>query len=162
MQRGAAGGRADDQLVIDSVKMCLAACTDISHVLKDNNENLGEQAIDKIREKIASISGDAITGRFMHGKTTETIESVLAEHKSEDGKTPEELKRNIRQRLEQVEKAYDVKKEPDYAQVVGILQAPGSQEMDDDVDLMVVEKGLKDADIVCPFTQQPYKDPMKK
>lgn len=162
MQRGGAGGRTDDQLVADSVKMCLRFCTDVSHILKDNNEGLGEEAIDKIRGKIASISGDAITGRYMHGKTTETIDSVLAEHKTDDGKTPEELKRNIRQRLEEVEKAYDVKKEPEYAQVVNILQAPGSDEMDDDVDLMVVEKGLKDADIVCPFTQQPYKDPMKK
>ena len=161
MQRNA-GGRADDQLVADSVKMCLSLFTDRSHSLQENREGLGQESIDKIREKMASVIGDAVTGRYMHGKTTETIESVLSEYKSEDSQTAEDLKRNIRQRLDAIEKSYDAKKDPDYIQVMNILKAPGGDEMDEDIDLVVVDKGLTDADIVCPYTQQTYKEPMKK
>lgn len=161
MQR-TAGGRADDQLVGESTKMCLRLFTDLSNILQDNREGLPQESIDKIRDKIAVMSGDIVTGRYMLGKTTETIESVLAEYKSEDNQTPEDLKNNIKQRLEQIQKAYDVKKEADYVQVVSILKAPGGDEMDEDIDLVVVDKGLTDADTLCPFTMQPYKDPMKK
>jgi len=149
--------RADDSLVVDTTKVCIEQLKELSLKLQQNSEGLSKEVLEGYRDEIAKLLKDIVDTQFTHVKTVEAINSVLAQ--PQNGRDAEETKRVIKQRIGEATAAYDATKDVDFVQITSILKGL-SDELDED--FVMIDKGLTDADIKCPFTAQQFEEPMKK
>lgn len=149
--------RADDSLVVDTTRVCLEQLKELSLRLQQNKEGLSKEVLEGYRVEIEKLLKDIVGTQFTHVKTVEAIDSVLGQHQND--RDAEDMKRIIKQRIDQATAAYDASKDVDFVQITAILKGL-SDELEED--FVVMDRGLTDADIKCPFTGLQFVEPMKK
>lgn len=149
--------RADDSLVVDTTKVCIEQLKELSLKLQQNKEGLSKEDLEGYRLEIAKLLKEVIDTQFADVKTVEAIDSVLGQR--QNGRDPEETKAVIKQKINEATAAYDATKDVDFVQITSILKGL-SDELDED--FVMIDRGLTDADIKCPFTAQQFQEPMKK
>ena len=160
MNRGSLS-RPGESLILESTDMCINKLTELSHKLKTNREGLDISAIVKLKEDIANITKDVVTERDMTVQGSSIIDSELGQRKGGEW-TAEQLKQNIRQKLDEAKDRFEANKDRDYMAVTSILLDVGETAADMDEEMVLVEQGLTDASIKCPYSIMQFVQPMKK
>jgi hypothetical protein len=146
-------------MVVDTTKLCVSHLEELSLKLQANKEGLPKEDIELFRDDIANILKELYTTQYNHYKTSEVIQSVLGTRKSTDEHSIDDIKQDIKKRIRDAGDSYEVTKEAEYVRITSILKGDAD---DLDADFVMIDKGLTDNDIKCPYTAQIFKEPMKK
>lgn len=153
--------RASDSLLLEGAQLCLVRLADISRKLRTNTEKLDFDSIVGFKQEISGLAKEVVTSKHMHKSTGEIVTDELGKRKPEDGTGPEDIKRNVRHRLAEIKEAADVKQDTEYLGVVSILLDIGKSE-DIDADMVVIDSGMTERDVICPYSMKTFEKPMKK
>jgi hypothetical protein len=151
-----------DVLIADCMKSCLNKLEELSERLKENVECLPQTDLDAFTEGIDKQTKACLTANHCNVKNKEAILSVLGVRTVDDERTSDELKAAIKERAAETQKGYNVRQEAKYKKISSNLGNETMKAQADDEDFEVLEKGLNDNSIKCPYTATTFVEPMKK
>lgn len=140
---------------------CFNQLSEISRKLKANREGLGIDTIIQYKEEIATLGKELVKSEFMSKQAAEACASEIGKRGEGNMLSSEELKRNIRQKISEGEAGFDPSKQQKYINVVSILMDCGKKDEIDE-DMVLIDSGLTEQSVKCPYTGKLFHEPMKK
>jgi hypothetical protein len=141
--------------------MCLSHLEELSHKLKTNREDLDMDVIVSLKDSIAGITKKVVTAKVGHTKSIEFVATELGKREAGENNPAEVMKKNVRTKIIEAMQACDPTKDKDYIKVASILMDCGKAD-DIDADMVMIDSGLTDQSIKCPYTAMTFVEPMKK